>query len=77
MPNEGWVKFLSPRNTVGVLQGKGMAVMSQTFVVNGDYDSVVKKYIIKSIKCFHTAHPKCPEASTCQVVLKNVTDAMF
>ncbi len=36
MPIEGWVNFFSPHNTAGVLQGKGVAVMFQTIVVNGD-----------------------------------------
>ncbi len=40
---EGLVKFFSPQNTAGVSQEKGVAVMSQTVVVNGDQVSNVKK----------------------------------
>ncbi len=39
MPMEGWVKFFSPRNTAGVSQEKGVAVMFQTTVMNGDKDT--------------------------------------
>ncbi len=33
---EVYVKFLSPQNSAGVSQDKGIAVISQTIVVNGD-----------------------------------------
>ncbi len=33
MPVEGWVKFFSLQNTAGV--SRGVAVISQTIVVNG------------------------------------------
>ncbi len=33
---DGWVTLFSPQNTAGVSQKKGVAVMSQTIVVNGD-----------------------------------------
>ncbi len=39
---EGRVEFLSPQNTAGVAQEKGVAVISQTNVMNGDIDSSVK-----------------------------------
>ncbi len=32
---EGWVKIFSPQNAAGVSQKKGIAVISQTIVVNG------------------------------------------
>ncbi len=44
---EGQVKFYSPQNTAKVLQEKGIAVISQTVVVNGDQVlNVKKKYTI-------------------------------
>ncbi len=33
---EGWVKFISPQNTTGVSQEKGIAVVSQIIEMNGD-----------------------------------------
>ncbi len=77
---EGQVKFCSPQHA-RVSPEKAVAVISRTIAVNGDQDSNIKKIHYKIIKnSLHTARPmyaKCPEASTWQVVLKHVTDAMF
>ncbi len=43
---DGWVKFFSPQITAGVLQEKGVAIMSQTTELNGDQFSNVKKYLV-------------------------------
>ncbi len=40
---EGRVKFFTKQNTAGVSQEKGVAVMSQTIVVNGDQILNIKK----------------------------------
>ncbi len=74
------VKFSSLQNTAGLSQVKGAAFIFETVSVNGDQDSDAKKIHYKTIKypysnCFK--YFKCPKASTCRVVLKNVTDAMF
>ncbi len=36
MPMEGQVKFFIPQNAAGVSLKKGITVISQTIVVNGD-----------------------------------------
>ncbi len=81
---EGQVNRFSSQNSAGVSQEKDAALISQTTEVNGDQDSNVKKIHNKNIKCLHTTCVVCdfqtilcPGASTYQVVLKNVTDAMF
>ncbi len=38
LPMEGPVKFFGPQNTAGVSQEKGISVISQIIIVNGDYD---------------------------------------
>ncbi len=40
---EGQVKFVSPQNTAGVSQEKGVAVISQKIEVNSDQCSNIKK----------------------------------
>ncbi len=40
---EGHKKFFSSQNSAGVLQEKGIAVISQTIAMNGDQFSNVKK----------------------------------
>ncbi len=47
MPMDGCMKFFSPQSNAGVSQEKGVAIMSQTIAVSDDYDSNVKKNIIK------------------------------
>ncbi len=47
MTMECLVKFFSPQNTAGVSHEKGVAVISQTIVVNDDHDSSIKKTVIK------------------------------
>ncbi len=54
MPMEGLVKFLSPQNTVGVSQEKGVAV---TVEVNGDQVSTVK--IMSKNKTINRLHTVC------------------
>ncbi len=79
MPMEGWVKFFSSRKTAGVSQEKAVAVISQTIEVNGDQVWNVKQNTLKIHKtapCCSSEVIQCPKASTCQVVLKNVPDAM-
>ncbi len=62
MPTEGQGKFFSLKNNAWVTQEKGVAVMSQTIVKNGDKDTNVqkrnKKTHNKTIKFFHTVCPK-------------------
>ncbi len=59
MPIKGHVKFFGPQNTTGVSHEKGVAVISQTIKVNGDYVLNVKKKQktkqTKKIKCLRTA----------------------
>ncbi len=43
MPIEGLMKFFRPQNTAGVSQEKGIAVMSQTTIVNEGLISNVKR----------------------------------
>ncbi len=49
MPMEGQVKFLSSWNTAGVSWEKGVAVISQTIIANGDQVLKVKKILTKRL----------------------------
>ncbi len=44
---EGRGKVFSPQNSAGVSQEKGVTVILQTIVVNGDQFLNIKKHIIK------------------------------